>query len=214
MQRGPGETRFALLSDDVVLEVVHRRDIDVHVGASVQGRVVGHAPGLAFIDIGAAQPGVLKLREPLNEGSAVVVRIAVPPRGDKGAVLKRADTVAPAPDPAAIWWKRYRETIAQTVVNSAQDERRLRALMGDAAFVRAANPFADFGIDDVIDAASAREVPLAVGARLLIDATAAALMIDIDAGALPPAAANAAAVAAIARQTARTQQGADSAAAT
>lgn len=199
-QRGPGETRFALLSQDTAIEVAHRRDIDVQVGACVQGRVVGHAAGLAFIDIGAAQPGVLKVRAPLVEGSSMIVRLAVPPRGDKGAELKQADVVSSAPDPAVGWWKRYGATIEQVVISSAQEERRLRGLIGDAPYVRAANPFADFGIDDVIDAALLREVPLAGGGRLIVDAAAAATVIDIDAGALSPAAANTAALPAIARE--------------
>ena len=199
VQRGPGETRFALLAQDTVIEVAHRRDIDVHAGACVAGRVVGHAPGLAFLDIGAAQPGVLKVRAPLIEGSAVVVRVVVPPRRDKGAELKPADAVSPAPDPAAAWWARYRTTIESVVVSSAQEERRLHALIGNAPFARAANPFAEYGVDDAIDAALARDVPLPGGGRLLIDAAAAAVVIDIDAGALPPVEANAAAVPAIAR---------------
>lgn len=55
-------------------------------------------------------------------------------------------------------------------------------------------------LDEAIAEALGREVPLPSGGRLVIDETAAATLVDVDAGAGPAAAANAEAVAALLRQ--------------
>ena len=200
VMRGPGETRLALLAGDDVVEIVHRRDGVPAAGAAVLGRVVGHAPGFAFVDIGDAQPGVLKAKSPLMEGSKLVVRIVVPARADKGAELARADREAPAPDPAAVWWQRHRETIADIHAAPAAELWRLKAALPDAPLRDGgADPFARFGVDAAIEAALDPVILLPDGARLIVAPTAAAITIDIDAGPAHSAAANAAAVPAIAQ---------------
>ncbi len=200
VMRSPGETRFALLAGDDLIEIVHRRDGVLAPGAVVTGRVVGHAPGFAFVGIGDAQPGVLKVKTPLVEGSHVIVRLVVPARRDKGAELVRADREAPAPDPAVTWWARHRDTIEQVQVSPAGELRRLKAALPDAPLTDGGpDPFAKLGIDAAIEAALDPVVPLPGGAGLVVEPTAAAICIDIDAGRRTPAAANVAAVAAIAQ---------------
>lgn len=204
ISRGPGETRAALLAGEDVIELAHRRDGAVHPGACVVGRVVGRAPGFAFVDIGAETPGVLKTKTRMAEGAAVTVRIVVPPRADKGAELARADRIAPAPDPAAVWWQRHRNTVRDVVVHPPRLLPAVRAALGDAPATAAADdPFVAEGVDAAIEAALAPIVPLPGGARLIIEPTAAAIVIDVDAGPLAPAAANAAAIPAIARELRR-----------
>lgn len=60
--------------------------------------------------------------------------------------------------------------------------------------------FAHEGIDEAIEAALLPEVPLPGGARLIIEPTAALVAVDVDAGPLSPAEANAAAAAALVGQ--------------
>jgi Ribonuclease G/E len=201
VMRGPGETRSALLAGDQVLEVAHRRDGALAVGAVVQGRVVGHAPGFAFVDVGTATPGVLKVKAPLVEGSLLPVSIAVPPRGEKGAELKQAEKIADAPDPVSLWLARYESTIAEIHINPSREALRLQRLLPGTPVVAAvADPFSAYGIEDAIEAALTVVADIPGGGRLTIEPTAAAILIDIDGGPLPPAAANAAAIPVIARE--------------
>ena len=165
------------------------------VGAAVQGRVVGHAPGFAFVDVGASVPGVLKVKASLVEGSLLPVRVVVPARGDKGAELKAAEAVMDAPEPVALWWQRYAQTVTQILVSPARELLRLQRLLPAAPFAAAdPDPFASLAIDEAIEAALAPVAPFAGGGRLIIEPTAPAIRIDIDGGPLPPPPANAAAI--------------------
>jgi hypothetical protein len=200
VMRSPGETRTALLAGDDLIEVVHRRDRDIHAGSAGSGRVVGHAPGFAFIDIGDTQPGVLKVKAPLVEGTILPVRIVVPARAGKGAELARADKESPAPEPAVVWWERYGGSIEQVLVSPSADLRRFKVLLPGAPLTDGgSDPFAHLGIDAAIEAARDSVMPLPGGGRVIVEATSAAICIDIDAGATSPAEANTAAVDAIAR---------------
>src|SRR4051812_19050166 len=92
VNRSPGETRYALLAGDDVIEIVHRRDTDMQPGAVYAGRITARVPGVnaVFVEIGDEAPGVLAVKHPPPLGTAVAVTVIVPPRGDKGAELKAA----------------------------------------------------------------------------------------------------------------------------
>lgn len=83
----PGETRLALLSGDLPVElaVVRRGQA---LGGIWLGRVIASGRGGAFVDIGLARPGWLA--EPAGEGAAVMVQAVVDPRVEKGAQLVTA----------------------------------------------------------------------------------------------------------------------------
>ena len=49
VSRTPGETRYALLSEDTLLAVVHRRDADAQPGAVYHGRVRAPVPGTGAV---------------------------------------------------------------------------------------------------------------------------------------------------------------------
>jgi ribonuclease E/ribonuclease G len=92
---GPGETRLALVADNRPVEFVIDRG-DGAPGDVVLGRVVGvnRALNAAFVDIGARQPGFLAAPKGLSEGDSVLVQVTAAARGDKGAALTRALTLA------------------------------------------------------------------------------------------------------------------------
>ena len=97
VSRSPGETRYALLAGEAVVEIVHRRDADMQPGAVYLGRITARVPGVnaVFVEIGAEASGVLAIKHPPSLGTAVAVVVTVPPRGDKGAELKAADVPIP-----------------------------------------------------------------------------------------------------------------------
>jgi Ribonuclease G/E len=215
MSRGPGETRYALLSGEDVVELAFARDGAISTGMVVAGRISGFLGGAMFVDIGDTVPGVLRAKPRLHEGVHVAVRVTVPQRAGKGAELKLTDgttvpsgtkagaVLAPAPDPAQQWWDRHGGTVTRIVCAPASELRRLRAVLGAAAPIQAhtaaSDLFADFGIDDAIEAALAPTVALPCGGALRIEATAGAVVIDVDAGPADPKIANVEAVHAAAR---------------
>ena len=135
--RSPGETRYALLAEETLLSLVHRRDVDVQPGAVYHARVRAPVPGVGavFVDYGQALPGVLHVKSPPPEGSAVAVSVAVPPRPGKGAELKPAKAsiaagaklpalAAAAPEPVADWFARYGASVRAIVCQPLREVAR------------------------------------------------------------------------------------------
>jgi len=218
--RSPGETRYALLGDETVLAVVHRRDAEVQPGAVYHGRIKAQVPGIGavFVDYGDALPGVLHLKSPSPEGSTVAVVIAVPPRPGKGADLKPAKDApvpgakvpalaTPAPEPVVEWMARYGGAIRAIVCEPLREVARIRALLDDGAPVESHTTgldlFAAFGVDEVIEMALRPEVKLRFGGSIIIEHTKALTVIDVNSGGAEPAQANAEAMQAVALELRR-----------
>lgn len=103
--RSPGETRFAAFASGRLTDVVILRDGVADVGSVHYGRVVGPVPGVdaVFVDIGGERPGFLAVEDtrlahpsPLHEGEAVLAQVTHAARGEKGAKLTLAITLAGA----------------------------------------------------------------------------------------------------------------------
>lgn len=213
--RSPGETRYALMAEETVLAVVHRRDADVQPGAVYHARVRAAVPGTGavFVDYGDALPGVLHIKSPPPEGSAIAVTVAVPPRPGKGAELKPAKATiasgaklpllaAPAPEPVVEWMGRYGAAIRAIICQPLREVARVRALLDDDAPVEShsadADLFAAFGVDEAIEAALRPEVKLPSGGSIIIEHTRAAVVIDVNSGGSDQARANFEAIHAVA----------------
>jgi ribonuclease G len=205
--RAPGETRYALLTEDALLAVVHRRDVEIQPGAVYFGRVKAMVPGVGavFVDVGDDLPGVLPVKTPPALGSAVAVTIAVPPRPGKGAELKLAKSappagakvaglVEPAPEPVTEWFARYGMNIRAIICQPLREAARIRALLGDDASVEShavsSDLFMAYGVDEAIEAALQPEVKLPSGGSLIIETTRALTAIDVNSGGADPMKAN------------------------
>lgn len=219
MDRGPGETRCALMSGDDLVEIVHRRDGTLQPGAVHFARTGAPVPGMAavFVSLGA-MTGVLKLKPPFpTEGKGLAVSVVVPPRADKNAEVALAPDVAvpadgkagallqAAPDPAAAWCARYGAGIAEIVCASRSEVARLKDRLGAGAPVALhAGPDDLFaGVEEAVEAALEPVVMLSCGGSLIIEATAGAVVIDVNAGPADPEIANREALAAVARELRR-----------
>ena len=215
--RAPGETRYALLAGDDLVEVVHRRDADIQPGAVYLGRIGAGVPGVTavFVEIGDDVPGVMPMkgRAP-PQGSAVPVSVIVPPRADKGAELKAADIKPPedakaprlltaAPEPVAAWWSCYRDGITRIVCAPKPEVLRVKTLLEEGAPVEEGAPGFFDGVDEAIEAALGPHVPLPSGGSLIIEYTAAVTAIDVNSGAGDPGTANSEAIPAVALELRR-----------
>lgn len=219
VSRTPGETRYALLSEDTLLAVVHRRDADAQPGAVYHGRVRATVPGTGavFVDYGDALPGVVYVKPIPPEGSAIAVMVSVPPRPGKGAELKPAKSevaagaklpllVAPAPEPVVEWLGRYGASIRAIICQPLREMARVRAMLDDDAPVEShseADLFTAFGVDEAIEAALRPEVKLPSGGSIIIEPTRALTVIDVNSGGSDPAKANTEAVQAAALELRR-----------
>lgn len=218
--RSPGETRYALMADETVLAVVHRRDAEVQPGAIYHARVKAPVPGVGavFVDYGEALPGVLYVKSPPPEGSAIAVTVTVPPRPGKGAELKPVKSAiasgaklpllaGAAPEPVTEWIARYGASIRAVICQPLREVARVRALLDADAPVEShsadADLFAAFGVDEAIEAALRPEVKLPSGGSLIIEHTRALTVIDVNSGGSDPARANYEAMAAVALELRR-----------
>jgi len=208
---GPGERRIALLAGDAVLGFAIDRG-DPAVGDILLGRVLAKPPGggATFVEIGAALPGYLPRPGDWHEGQALPVQVTAEARGGKGAVLTNRIT-RELPDVTRM--KAPARLIAPSrLARLLADNPGVSELLVDEPSLlpeaRKAFPGAelkrgiwrDSGAADALDLALSRIVPLPGGARLIIDESAAATLIDIDAGGAQRDAANRAAMDEIARQ--------------
>ncbi|HMA49802.1 MAG TPA: ribonuclease E/G [Magnetospirillaceae bacterium] len=209
---GPGERRIALLADDEVLSFVIDRG-DPAVGDVFLGRVLARPAGggATFVDIGAALPGYLPRSGDWHEGQALAVQVTAEARLDKGAVLTHRVAPESLPDMAAlkppaklIVPGRLARLLAdlpalrQLLVDDPSLLPEARKLFPIAELQRGA--WRDSGAADALDLALGRVVPLAGGARLIIDEAAGATIIDVDAGGLDRDTTNRLAMREIARQ--------------
>lgn len=219
VSRGPGETRYALLSEDISLAVVHRRDAEAQPGAIYHGRIRAPVPGTGavFVDYGDALPGVVYVKPVPPEGSAISVTVSVPPRPGKGAELKPAKgdiassaklplLVVPAPEPVMEWLARYGASIRAIICQPLREVARVRALLEDGAPVESYSDtdlFTAFGVDEAIEAALRPDVKLPSGGSIIIEPTRALTVIDVNSGGSDPARANAEAIQAAALELRR-----------
>ena len=222
VSRGPGETRYALMAGNDLVEVHHLRDGAVLPGAVYFARIgaaVPHMPAV-FVNLGEAGTGVLKIKPPLpSEGTGVAVALVVAARADKGAEVKLdADVPVPAdgragaqlraaPDPAVVWWAAHAGTVTQIICAPRAEAQRLTALLGAdapvAVHAQASDLFTAFGVDEAIEAALEPAVPLPCGGSLVIETTAAATTIDVNTGPADIDTANRQALVAVARELRR-----------
>ncbi len=213
--RGPGETRCALMAGETLVEVAHLRDGALLSGTVYFARIGAPAPNMpgVFAGLGGVT-GLLKLKPPFPaEGAGVAAVLVVPPRAGKSAELALAPDVAvpadgkpglslrAAPDPVAVWWQRHAATVKQIVCAGHAAAARLKEVLGPAAPVAAHGTADDLfaGVDEAIAAALEPVVPLPGGGSLVIETTAAAVVIDVNAGPADPDVANGEALRAAAR---------------
>lgn len=217
--REPGETRYALLAEATTLEIALIRDGAVEPGAIYIGRVGAALPDghACMVDLGRGEPGFLQSSRRLpSEGQMIQVEVVGAPGRGKGPTLRRREAarlsdgsspegpprkVAPAPTPASEWLVRYGESIQEVMVANSETLRGLD-LPPDRAILRprvACDLLEDEGVDDAIESALLRSVPLPSGGSMIIEQTAAAWMIDINGGRGPVDAANTEAMMAFAR---------------
>lgn len=190
---GPGERRIALLAGDEVASFVIDRGQPM-VGDIIEGRVKARAGGGTFVEIGASQPGYLPRPGDWHEGQALLVQVTAEARQDKGTVL--TDKVQGSPvKRGGLGWTLQRESgIRCVLVDQPFLLPEAKRLFPAAELQRDAWPA------EVLDQALSRIVPLPGGGRIIIDESAAATLIDIDAGSLSRDEANRLAMAEIARQ--------------
>ncbi|MGZ6244107.1 MAG: ribonuclease E/G [Candidatus Binataceae bacterium] len=200
------------MAGDTLVEIAHVRDGRLAAGTVLFGRVgprVPHMPAV-FVNVGRDQPGVLKVAQAPSEGTGVAVQIVVPERAGKGAELALVPDLTapagsalgavlrPAPDPVLAWWTAAPEL--PIVTGSAAEATRLKTLLGPTAQVSVhgvgTDLFAD--VDGAVEAALSPVVALPGGGSIIIETTAAATIIDVNAGPADPDAANRAALAATA----------------
>ncbi len=217
--RGPGETRYALMSGETLVEIAHRRDGAPYEGAVLFARIGAAAPGMraVFADIGGAA-GLLKMKSTvLTEGAGVAVVLVVPPRAGKNAELaltpdmpvpadaKPGAVLRASPDPTVAWWARHGATITQIICTRRAEAARLKGLLGAAAPISVHTgsgdvfAVADAGIAEALDPVA----PLPCGGSVIIESTAAAVCIDVNAGPADADTANGEALATVARELRR-----------
>lgn len=190
---GPGERRLALLAGDEVVGFVIDRGQPM-VGDILQGRVKARAGAGTFVEIGTALPGYLPRPGDWHEGQSLLVQVTAEARQDKGAVLTDKTQGPPARLGGLGWTLRREPAITRVLVDRPFLLPEAKKLFPGAELQRGAWPA------EALDQALSRIVPLPGGGRIIIDETAAATLIDIDAGGLDRDEANRLAMPEIARQ--------------
>jgi Ribonuclease G/E len=202
VSRSPGETRYALLAGEELIEVRHVRDAEIQPGAIYVGRAGAKLPSgkAIFVEFGDVLPGVLPIKDLPPQGTALAVEVVVPARGDKGAELKASAEKIPhdakgpallraAPEPVQTWVSCYGNGITRVVAAPRTEAARLVKLLGVAVEDSSEDPFAAFGVDAAVETALSPHVPLPCGGGLIIEATAA-VTIDVNSGPADPGVAN------------------------
>jgi Ribonuclease G/E len=208
---GPGEIRAVVLEAEVAVELRVERDFSGSlVGDSFVGRVVNLVPALAaaFVDIGLPQHAFLPLRrqaaKPLTQGRAVVVTVIKDARGSKPpevrlTTMQEAAAIAapiprrlgePASPIARVLASLDGLAIGSVIVNDAATLAETRGILArtNSALASAcrlepgAGLFERHGVGDAFETALASVVPLGNGGSITIEATAAALLVDVDLG--------------------------------
>lgn len=206
---GPGETRGIVTESGRAIELRIERDHAASlIGARFVGRVdrVVPALGAAFVDLGLAAPAFLPLRarvrHNLTEGAAIGVVVTKDARDAKPPELRRLGEAeanlgsGPVPrrlDRPAAAIERLLDSLAAVpldaaIVNDADSllaaRRHLRETRPDLAdhvsLEQSRDLFDLHGVGEAFADALATRVPLANGALLTFEHTAAAVMIDVD----------------------------------
>ena len=221
--RGPGETRLAALSGELVVEIYHHRDVEAHVGDIFLGRSGKPVPGLGavFVNIGLEKDGVLQDTRPLPaEGETIAVQVIRSPYSEKGARLKTADPkenlvisemarppvlLARGPNPLQTCMLFYGDTVQRVLCEPAAHALELKAHFRRKSSIISGNTsrqglFELHGVEDVIMTAVDPVVRLPSGGRLIIQNTRALTAIDVDSGSGDPITANREAVEETVRQ--------------
>lgn len=208
--REPGETWFALLAGDEVIEVAIARDGEIEPGAVYAGRAAKRLGSTAcFVDLGTGLPGFLQARSGLPaEGRLVKVTVIAAATSDKGPTLALAmpaeeiegvpRQLSPALTPAQEWASHYGAAI-ERVVGTGPEIGRYAGGTLDALKRSRDDLFEERGVNEALDAALTATVPLPGGGSVIFERTAAAVVIDINAGATDLDAANREAMLVIAR---------------
>lgn len=215
VSRSPGETRFALLEGETVVEVRHVRDGALQPGAVYAARAGARMPNgkALFVDIGDAAAAVLPVKHMPSQGAALAVEVMVPARAGKGAELKASGVKIPhdakvpsvlraAPEPVGTWFDCYSDGIARIVCAPRAEASRVKAVLSGAPIEEHAGSedvFAAYGVDAAIEAALQPCVALPCGGGIMIESTAAVTAIDVNAGPAEPRLANTEAIDAAAR---------------
>lgn len=207
----PGETRVALLEDDVLVEAwFDRADLrGSRVGDLQRARITARAPAMggAFLALAEGETGFLPDTEAdapdpkgraaaLAEGRVLPVRITRAPQGGKGprvsARLVPPERAQVTDGPAPAMMARGPEHAvrlalawpdAEMVVDDASAVARLRPALGTRAALSRAPAFDD-ALESDFAALVEPGVPIPGGGRLLIQPTAGLTAIDVDGGTL------------------------------
>ncbi|RAU23425.1 ribonuclease G [Paramagnetospirillum kuznetsovii] len=197
---GPGDSRFALLAGDRLLELrVHRPSM--LLGCAFRARVARVEASLdaAFVDLGEGdRPGFLNGAKALglSEGMSVPVRVKAEAVGAKGPKLVHAPELvgdARRPHPLEMLLAAH-PGVSDVAVSDAAALAEARRLFPAARLDRG------ISLDDEMEAALSPVVGLPCGGRIILEQTAALTAVDVDSGAARPNDANRQAVAEIARQ--------------
>ncbi|HEX4112086.1 MAG TPA: ribonuclease E/G [Stellaceae bacterium] len=218
----PGEIWAALVEDDkpVALRLV-RTHGEARPGDLYLGRVVGLRPAVpaALVDIGEARPGFLGDAATLRDGEAVLVKVTKAARADKAAGLTaklkpeeakfatRATNATPPlllhrPKTALAALLDEFSDVDEIVIDDAAVLADVKRHVTGAARLHAgATPlFEAAGVASAIETALAPRVALPNGGTVTIEATSAAILIDVDGGRAGALVANLGAAREIARQ--------------
>ena len=211
----PGQTRFALLSNENIIEVLFDSPLLPAVGSIYIGRVVKKLKDSSgiFIDLGFEKPGFLSSpKKNLFEGQFVAVKIVQPPRKEKGVKLslveasnnfikeynpseKKLPYHISIPDTSISWcYENYKNTIEEILVSSyrpiSKVTKNFPKLFKDLIVTTKDDIFFDYGVDEKIENLLSPVVPLTGGGKIIIDEAEAFTAIDIDSGGLSPREAN------------------------
>lgn len=219
VDRSPGETRVAALSGETVIEVHYHHAGEAAPGAVYCGRIGKRLPDASavFVEIGDHVPAFMNCgSKPPDEGARVCVRVVQPARFDKGAkvtlVKEDSDAVlpdgpglmTPAPHPLTWCLDQYGDTVGSVVVSPNDADGVVKGLVEDVVpvlpWTESEDMFEHYGVNDAIEQALDPVVPIPGGGTLHIEPTAALVAVDIDAGPMPAADANAAAIEVLAHQ--------------
>ncbi len=220
VDRGPGETRVAVLAGEKVVEIYHHRNGKPNAGALYRGRVGKQlaGSGSVFVDIGLLRPALMRCgaKSP-PEGQSIDVRIVQPPRHDKGAKVSIADAavvsealsklqkelkpprcLVPSEHPVSTCLNFYADSLKRVLISPNDSGGEIAALLSSRGNIdvqfHSGDLFAEYGVTEAIEAALFPLAAIKGGGRLYIEPTAALIAVDVDAGPMSPAEANAAAI--------------------
>jgi Ribonuclease G/E len=218
----PGEIWAALLVDGELEALRLVRNVGARAGDVYRGQVVALRPAIpaALVDIGEARPGFLGGEDmppgmAPREGEAIIVRVTKAARADKAAGLsmKLVGDMPSFANAGAVPELLHRRDTAfggllrdfsdadAVIVDDGTALAEIRHARPDASLHLGSVPLFDAeGIAAAVEIAMAPRVALPKDGAVIFEATAAAIMIDVDGGRNGAAATNLDAAREIARQ--------------